>query len=133
MNTATEYHPATGKLGGVWMFSNPDNFAHNETEDKKFFPGEYDLRTQYVKEEKIADRPVFTVTLSSTSVSADGSSALTLSGFPENSTLTIAGPVFDTWTETGTTVDLTVNIPGRYQVKIECWPYQDQVVTFDAT
>jgi hypothetical protein len=94
---------------------------------------EFSRKDIYVKDGAIAERPTFTTTISPGSITADGVSMVTISGFPADSTLTISGPINETWTETETTTELTVNLPGSYKVRIENWPYQDAEVTFNAT
>ena len=91
------------------------------------------LDRYYVKDGAIAERPTFTPTITPTSTPADGASVVTISGFPVESTLTISGPINESWTETQTSTELTVNLPGLYKVRIENWPHQDAEVTFHAT
>jgi len=87
----------------------------------------------YIKDETLTERPSFSPTISPTSIPADGVSIVTILGFPADSILTISGPISETWTETETSTELTVNLPGKYKVRIENWPHQDAEVTFNAT
>lgn len=87
----------------------------------------------YILDDAVVDRPMFTPDLSAETIPSDGQSVLTISGFPAGSTLSISGPIEETWEEPGTATDITVNLPGEYLVSIQCWPYQDVEVKFDAT
>ena len=88
---------------------------------------------KYVKEDAVAERPTFTPTISPASIPADGVSIVAISGFPADSILTISGPINETWNESETSTELTVDLPGTYKVRIENWPHQDVEVTFNAT
>ena len=94
---------------------------------------DYSRRDIYIKNETLTERPSFSPTISPTSIPADGVSIVTILGFPADSILTISGPISETWTETETSTELTVNLPGTYKVRIENWPHQDAEVTFNAT
>lgn len=94
---------------------------------------EYSRRDIYVLNEEIALRPTFIPAISPASIPADGVCPVTISNFPEGATLRISGPINDEWVETGTSTELTVNLPGTYRVTIDHWPHQTAEVTFNAT
>ena len=100
---------------------------------RKYVEGLYSGDRYYFPEETLTERPTFTPAATPVSIPADGVSTVTISGFPADATLTISGPINETWAETETTTELTVDLPGSYKVRIENWPYQDAEVTFNAT
>lgn len=71
--------------------------------------------------------------LSAPTLPADGNSVVTLSDIPLGALVQISGPVEDEWIEESGSAEISVDIPGRYIVKVEKWPQKSVEVTFDAT
>ena len=86
--------------------------------------------THYVVDGQLVERPTLAITQSADSIVADGVEVLTVVGAPEESIFTLYGPNHDTWTGDN---EITVDVPGRYDLHVECWPYQTVVVSFDGT
>ena len=132
MDYVSYYEPGTGQIkasyGGLCLDRMDEIYK-----DLSKIDGIYEGKSSYVKDGAIAERPTFTSSATPVSIPADGVSIVTISGFPADSTLTISGPINETWTETEITTELTVNLPGSYKVRIENWPYQDAEVAFNAT
>jgi len=92
--------------------------------------------THYIEaDQKTAtQRPASQVTASATTVPADGSSTITLSGMANNTTVTIDGPdtaIFTTSTDNASE-NLTFAIPGTYAVTAQA-PFPAKPKTFDLT
>lgn len=132
MDYASYYSPDTGQIkktyGGLCIDRMDE--IHQGLER---IEGLHDGLVLYIKDNILTDRPIFTPTITPTSIPADGASLVTLSDFPEGATLRISGPINAEWVETGTSTELTVNLPGTYRVTIDHWPHQTAEVTFNAT
>jgi len=88
----------------------------------------------YVVGGELISRPQHPCQIDTTTIMADGSDAVTLSGVLPNSMLIlshidtgeeISGPISGTDTFTTTVV-------GRYKLRIKCWPYLDREEIIDA-
>lgn len=77
--------------------------------------------------------PESTPSLSASSVPADGVSVLTISSVPPGATVHISGPVEDEWVEESGSAEISVDVPGRYTLRVEKWPQKAVEVSFDAT
>lgn len=138
MNVATEFNPNTGEMGGVWYITDQKNWEINRSGDRDFVEGSFEKDSNYVDIKTVTKvvrvRPTFEPLADKSAICADGVDVLTVSQLPRGTTqLQLTGPVTDTWTETRQKTDLTINVPGRYKLKIAQWPYQDCEVEFDAT
>ena len=110
----TEYNSTTGEIGGLHS-----GYSNAEEAKVQIFlkgmdavmEGEYDSRTYYIKNGQPTERPPSPVTL-------DG---LILMGVPEGSTLWCDGQGYSAEGD----VTLEFPLPGNYQLRVECWPYQD--------
>jgi hypothetical protein len=134
MISLTEYIPATGKITRIMSATFLESLELNKREGYAYFEGEAYSRTQYISGGEIVDRPVFVPVADKQTISADGVDVITITGLPTGSTdIKLVGPVFDQWTDTEYTVELTVNMQGSYTISFEHWPYQDAEVTFNAS
>lgn len=70
--------------------------------------------------------------LDKTSIIADGVDAATLSGLPNPSTVTLLNDYTETIVTDGTLV-FTADVPGKYRLKVDAFPYLDTEFTIDAT
>ena len=100
---------------------------HTWVEDQYFSP-----RDHYIADGQVAERPVLSPIVSSETIKADGQELLSISGLPSPPHVTVLGPISEEWQEESEVVELTVNIPGSYTVWIECRPYKQIEVKFDA-
>lgn len=94
-----------------------------------------DYREHYVEGGQVSARPdpESTATLSAVSIPADGLTVTTLTDIPPGATVRISGPVEDEWVEESGSAEISVDVPGRYTVKVEKWPQKAVEVSFDAT
>ncbi len=86
--------------------------------------------THYVLDGEIVERPILPTTPSSQSIVANGQEVLSVEGIPSSAIYVLDGPVQDRWEDDN---ELTVDVPGRYTLYIDCWPYQTVTVEFDGT
>ena len=133
MIEVTEYNAATGRIGLYWGFANQEMFDLNKKEGLDYIDGRYNGAEQYVVNSEIQPRPTFTPTADKTTIKADGVDVITISGLPSAmNEFRLDGPAYDAWEQMGD-VQLTVNLPGTYTLRISQWPYQDAEVTFNAS
>lgn len=136
MTQYIRYEAATGRI----LTSMTGEFLDPRYDDDEPPEGQKILKLEsavsiygvYILDDAVVERPTFTPELSAETIPSDGQGALTISGFPAGSTLSISGPIEETWEGSGTDTDITVNLPGEYVLSIECWPYQDVEVKFNA-
>lgn len=133
----TEFNPNTGEIGQQWASSDLGFFALNTSGEREFLDGEYKRETHYVDISldpvEVKARPSFTATADKTTIVANGSDVLTVSGLPEGSTrVAISGPITTAWIEDRNQITLTANIPGSYQIRFTQFPYLPSSVDFDA-
>ena len=123
-------HDATGKVVAIGEV--PDSMI--ELQEGNIFQGTIDGATQYVVGGVAIPRPAVSSSISATTVPADGTTALTLSGVPNGATVTVSGPL-PTMTEKadGTSIVLTFAIVGTYTIAVDAFPQQDFKVTINAT
>lgn len=136
MDTLIVYEISTGRIVGM-IQGQPLEFCleHNCPEGCNIIPVEaeqIDHTKQYVVDGKIVDRPTFELTQNKTSILANGADVLQLSGYPEGATLSIFGPIENVWVAESPSQEITVNIPGDYQVGANKFPYQARQVEFNA-
>lgn len=72
-------------------------------------------------------------TISATTVIADGTATITISGLPDPAHIAIAGPNQASGEVTGGEVALSFDAPGTYTVRAEAFPYLPWTVSIDAT
>lgn len=92
-----------------------------------------DHARQYVVDNEIVARPTFILAQNKTEIAANGVDILEVSGFPEGATLSLIGPVEDSWEADGTTQEITVNVSGTYSVVASKFPYQVQEIVINAS
>lgn len=137
MDAYVVYEKNTGKI--ICLHENPymeRTEAGLPPENAAFqLPHNYDRLVgfnSYIKDNELISRPSRSVTVSSTTVKADGLDEVVVFGLEPGSSITITGPVFAQWNEADDTSRITTNIPGRYTAQIDCWPYRTEVFEFDA-
>ena len=91
--------------------------------------------TEYVDvaTKTIVPRPTLTPTISATSVPADGTTTIDITGLPNPTDFELEGPARASGTTTDGTLQLTFDTPGTYTLTLRAWPHQDYVVTLNAT
>lgn len=134
----TAYNPNTGEVGMDWSCSDGSVFELNTNPDREFWDDLLDRKTQFIDVSTIPmtvkNRPEQVITQDKTTIAADGSDAIAISGLPDGDTkVTIYGPISTSWVENRGDITLTVNIPGEYRVRFEHFPYIEKQVTFNAT
>lgn len=96
---------------------------------------EVDWHSHYVAEGQLLDRPEpeSISALSVVSIPADGVAVTTLVNIPVGAKVQISGPIEDEWVEESGSAEISVDVPGRYIVKVEKWPQKAVEVSFNAT
>lgn len=78
----------------------------------------------------VRDRPVMPLSISGTTILANGHDAFVVLGIPPGATLSYDGspaiPIGDT------SLEIAVDIAGTYTLLIECWPYMPWSGSFEA-
>lgn len=134
MITITEYTKDTGKISRMISATLPETLELNKKHGFDYLIGEGYSQTQYILNEEIIERPIFTPQIDKQTILANGTDIVTISNLiGGEKSVQLIGPVSDQWVEQNTEFALTVNIQGSYTVKITKWPYQDAEVTFNAT
>lgn len=80
--------------------------------------GEYDSAEYYFNDHKPALKPSFNIRVSGN----------TLSGVPAGAKLEIEG---ESYIADGSDIGLSFAYPGTYLIKVSCWPYLDEEITFE--
>lgn len=82
----------------------------------------------------VVARSAVAITLSATTIAADGEEELEVTGIPEGARLRVSGAVSLPWTViTGGEVVLTASVPGRVMLELRCpAPHADWLGGFDA-
>jgi hypothetical protein len=120
----TIYNTTTGEITG--SLSCPEHLYDMqvpllEPESSMLRDGGYpDKNTHYVSGNTILSRQTITATINSLTIIADSETG-TISGLPIPCTITIDS---DTYTVTDGVFEFTVDTPGTYIIKAECFPYQ---------
>ena len=96
---------------------------------------EVDWHSHYVGEGQLLNRPEpeSIAVLSAPSIPADGVTITTLTNIPVGAKVQISGPIEDEWVEESGSAEISVDVPGRYIVKVEKWPQKAVEVSFNAT
>ncbi len=66
-------------------------------------------------------------------VPADGTTTVDFPGLPNPATVTVTGPVSDSFTVTDGSLSLTFDTPGSYKVEINAFPYANKEIEIIAT
>lgn len=129
----TRIQTATGMLVSNESYSEQIDFDLNQQDGTFCLDGWSDLQADYYDGTEIVPRPTFTPSADKESIKADGVEVITISGLPSAmNEFRLDGPAYDAWEQMGD-VQLTVNLPGTYTLRISQWPYQDAGVTFNAS
>lgn len=133
MIRASEYLKENGKIVMNSTFDSIEVMNLNKSDTRDFVDGHHDGSKVYVNSGVPTPRPIFTLTADKKTIKANGQEHITINGLPEGiCQAMIWGAVYDAWEQEGD-IQLTVNMPGSYTLRISQWPYQDSEVTFDAT
>lgn len=128
----TKVETSTGKIVEFMEFSEESDVALNASDDFAMIEG-HPTPTSFYENGAFFERPKFDVVANKESIQANGSDVLNVSvelnGMHQVSLL---GPVCDEWEQEGS-IELTVNLPGTYLLRISQWPYMDAEVKFNAT
>ena len=133
MEIASIYKISTGEIKRIVTGTRSGVIAQIQAGESISF-GYADSNTQYVQQSGYVDRPVQQITLSKTSLAADGVDLITISRAVDGSQLTAVNM------QTGETVtgaisnndEFYTNMPGDIKITISLWPYQDYEVTINA-
>lgn len=106
----TPYDSATGKLSGH-IVTCEDGAKEYARLGYVWVDGQHDLKTYYILNGELAERPTSPVTRTD----------LTLSDVPAGSKLYINGTAYDAEGE----VELEFPLPGTFSLRVECFPYLD--------
>jgi hypothetical protein len=130
-NKITIYEP-NGKI--IMVTDCPEGLETPLTAGASWVRAEADIFADYISNDTPTVRPTATSVMSATTVPADGNTALTLSGAPSGSIITVSGPIPSvTGTGNGTNVSLTFGVVGTYTVAVDAFPQLDYSVTINAT
>jgi hypothetical protein len=88
---------------------------------------------QYVSNGLIAQRPTWIPVISSTTIPADGQTAIKVSGALSGVKVNLFGPATDSWSGVAGDIEVAVGLPGAYTLLIDAFPYQLVEVKFNAT
>ena len=91
--------------------------------DKHVIEGIADDVTQYIVDYIVCDRPAFPGVLSSSSIIADGVDGVTISSLPNPTLVMINGSNYEV---TDGIFEFTLDIPGKYKILCQAFPYQDK-------
>jgi len=88
----------------------------------------------YVLNGVLTPRPSFSLSLSKSTMTADNTDYINLTGVPSGATVTLSRVgASKTVTADGTTIQIKTPLPGEYTVTVEKFPYRNGVVNFVAT
>jgi len=88
----------------------------------------------YVLNGVLTPRPSFSLSLSKSTMTADNTDYINLTGVPSGATVTLSRVgASKTVTADGTTIQIKTPLPGKYTVTVEKFPYRNGVVNFVAT
>lgn len=110
--------------------------ANIETGDDYVISEEpFNAEETYVLNGVLTPRPSFSLALSKSTITANGTDKATLTGVPSGATVTMdrIGGGSRSATADGTIVEITATMPGNYVVTVSKWPYKDEVFTIAAT
>lgn len=128
----TKIDLATGKIVEWLTFSEQVDVELNSSEDFPLIEG-HASPTAYYLENEFVERPTFTLIADKTTIAPDGSDVITITGVPTGDfDVLLSGAVSDSWTQSGD-IEITVNLPGDYRLRVAQWPYQDAEIRFNAS
>jgi hypothetical protein len=78
-----------------------------------------DGTTEYVKDRQVVPRPIMDLQVS----------GKTLAGVPAGAVITIDGVEY---TADGSDIELDFSLPGKYRIRVSCWPYINAEVVYEA-
>ena len=110
--------------------------ANIETGDDYVISEEpFNAEETYVLNGVLTPRPSFSLALSKSTITANGTDKANLTGVPSGAIVTMerSGGGSRSATADGTTVEITATMPGNYVVTVSKWPYRDEVLTVAAT
>ncbi len=136
--TVTIYDLATGEI--MWTVDAPTGLAQQQAgSGQGWVVGSGDSATQHVYLGLIADRPAMPGTLDKTQivvataeqVAAGTADKATISNLPDECTVTVTfkGQQYEVMDGS---FGFNSDIPGTFEVKVECWPYLDAEFTVEA-
>jgi hypothetical protein len=121
----TIYNTTTGEITG--SLSCPEHLYDMqvpllEPESSMLRDGGYpDKNTHYVSGNTILSRQTITATINKTTLSANAIDSIEISNLPIPCTITVNS---NTYEVTDGVFEFTVDTPGTYTIKAECFPYQ---------
>ena len=134
MIEVTQFEIATGKITGMFQSSAIEYIQANAREGYSFVDGSYSPDDYYFVASVLTERPDMAIVIAPASIKANNTDTVTVSGLPNGDTeIRLFGPVMDSWTESGTSFELTTNMAGMFLIEIDHWPYKKKQVSFNAT
>lgn len=120
----TIYDSTSGQILGQYSSSEDIRSAVATALSVSYIDGHYSDVDYYVTGGVATLRPTNAVTLSKTTVTADGVDYVTLSGYPTGCEMSINGNT--PFTDGSGPTDITFNAVGTYTIKLSLFPYLDK-------
>ena len=129
----TRYDPASGRV--VNKLTVPGEEVQQYLDlDPYLVEGEADFLTDYVLNKVITRRPASTVFAEVTTVAANGTDTITVSGIPTGAEITLVGTGFrQSAIGDGTLLKLSFAIAGQYELEVKNFPDLSFKATIHAT
>jgi len=115
------YYSQQGCIIGTGEFANSTDALDSTPDGCFFLVGAASSSCEYISDNTITPRPIITASISSTILSANAIDSIEISTLPIPCTITIDS---ETYEVTDGVFEFTVDTPGTYIIKAECFPYQ---------
>lgn len=129
------FNSATGQIDRVG--SCPSSMLHGQafepTNDVIQIPNDIDIEAHYIADSIVVLRPLSSVSIDKTTVSADGVDKVLLSNIPVDSVVTLAGDISNSIVATLSSLDLVFDVSGEYKLTVELFPYLHFEAVINAT
>ena len=134
MISVTFYDETTGEILSSMTASSSDYILANQRDGLGMMEGLHAPDEVYVQEGQVVDRPLMNLVPDKTSIVANGVDVMTIP-LPLQGSFSVRcfGPIRDEWMESSDSIQMSVNLPGDYQLEVTNFPYQMSRVIFHAT
>lgn len=121
--------------GRIKRFGNapPDHVAIQAGPGEVAIEGSGSDTGHYVVSGAIVPRPTMPTSIDKTECLADGVDVVTISGVPNPTDVRVSGPASEVMQVTDGALELTFDVPGRYRILLQAFPYLDHEYQIDAT
>jgi len=124
-----QYDPVTGRIG--FAADVPDSMV--ELQGGSIYVGDADPKYDYIVDGQCVPRPQSPVDVPRTTVKADGTDELVLTGVPAGAQLRVTGPTPMTGTvDQAGDVTLTFALAGEYRLAVDAFPFLSLEVAINA-